>query len=132
MTPEEVVTAFVARINSHDSLALSDLMTDDHVFVDALDNRISGRAAMRDAWRQYFAMVPDYWIRLDALYSSQRGVGAFGRAGGTYAPTAALASSNRWEVPAAWRAEVQGDRVALWQVYADNLPIRRLMGVEKA
>lgn len=132
MKPEEVVTAFVARINAHDPIALSDLMTDDHLFIDALDNRLSGRTAMLAAWRQYFAMVPDYWIRIDALFSSHQSVAAFGRAGGTYAPKAPVDPSHRWEVPAAWRAEVQGDRVTLWQVYADNLPIRRLMGVDKA
>ena len=132
MTPEEVVTAFVARINSHDLVAMSDLMIEEHLFIDALDNRLTGRATMLDAWRQYFVMVPDYWIRLDVLLSSNRAVAAFGVAGGTYAPKAALDPTNAWAVPTAWRAEVQGDRVALWQVYADNLPIRRLMGVEKA
>jgi ketosteroid isomerase-like protein len=132
MTPEEAVAAFVARINSHDLVRLGEMMTDDHLFIDPLDNRLGGREAILAAWGQYFAMVPDYWIRLEAISSSQQTVAAFGRAGGTYAPTGVAASDNHWEVPAAWRAEIQGDRVASWQVYADNLPMRRLIGVEKS
>jgi hypothetical protein len=106
-------------------------MTEDHVFIDALDGRLAGREAMIDAWTQYFAMVPDYWIRVENMLSSDGTVVAFGRAGGTFAPGRPIDPSRRWEIPAAWRAEVRGDRVAVWQVYADNLPIRRLMGVEK-
>ena len=35
---EDVVAAFVERINAHDVAGLGGLMTDDHVFVDALDS----------------------------------------------------------------------------------------------
>jgi limonene-1,2-epoxide hydrolase len=132
MTPEEVVTAFVACINAHDPAALVAPMTDDHVFIDALDNRLQGRDVMLDAWRQYFGMVPDYWMRIEALLTADRTVAAFGRAGGTYSPKLPIDPSKRWEIPAAWRANVQDDRIALWRVYADNLPIRKLMGAQKA
>ena len=126
-----MVTAFVARINAHDPRALGDLMTEDHVFVDALDGRLAGREVMIDAWTQYFAMVPDYWIRVDSMLSSDGDVAAFGRAGGTFSPGRPIDPIRRWEIPAAWRAEVRGGRVAVWQIYADTLPIRRLMGIEK-
>ena len=45
MRPAEVTAAFVARINGHDVVGLNELMSDDHVFIDALDNRVIGRAA---------------------------------------------------------------------------------------
>jgi len=35
---------------------------------------------------------------------------------------------NFWEVPAAWRAVVRSNLIAAWHVYADNQPLRKLMG----
>jgi ketosteroid isomerase-like protein len=127
MRPAEVAAAFVARINAHDLQGLSELMTDDHAFIDALDNRAAGRAAMRAGWQQYFAAVPDYWIRVEAVFEDGGSVALFGRAGGTYAPGGPKGEAGAWEVPAAWWAQVRGDHVAVWRVYADNLPLRQLM-----
>ncbi|HTY06091.1 MAG TPA: nuclear transport factor 2 family protein [Gemmatimonadales bacterium] len=128
MRPAEVAAAFVACINAHDLAGLSALMTDDHVFVDALDNRGAGRDAARAGWKQYLALVPDYWIKVDTALEEHGTVALFGRAGGTYAGSIPKGESGRWEVPAAWLAGVRDDRVAIWRVYADNLPMRRLMG----
>ena len=33
-----------------------------------------------------------------------------------------------WEIPAAWKAVVRDGLVAHWQVFADNQPVRKLMG----
>jgi ketosteroid isomerase-like protein len=132
MRPAEVAAAFVARINAHDVVGLSKLMTDDHVFIDALDNRGVGCHAMRAGWKQYFALVSDYWIKVDTVLQEDGTVALFGRAGGTYAGSIPKGQSGRWEVPAAWLAEVRDGRVAMWRVYADNLSMRRLMGLERA
>jgi ketosteroid isomerase-like protein len=131
MRPADVAVAFVERINKHDLDGLAELMTDDHVFVDALDGRVSGRAAMRTAWAQYFRMVPDYWIKVERALQDGLVVGMFGVAGGTFAGGTASGKKGQWSIPAAWLAETRGSQVALWRVYADNLPIRRLMGVER-
>lgn len=129
MRPPEVAAAFVARINDHDLVGLSELMTDDHIFIDALGTRTTGRAAMRSGWEQYFALVPDYWIKIERTLQDDRVLGLFGAAGGTYAGGSG-GRKGQWEVLAAWLAETRDDQVALWRVYADNLSIRRLMGVE--
>jgi ketosteroid isomerase-like protein len=131
MRPTEIAAAFVARINAHDLAGLNELMTDDHVFIDALDNRAAGRAAMRSGWEQYFGLVPDYWIRVDRTLEDDRIVALFGAAGGTYAGGGSGERAGQWEVPAAWLAETRGNQVAMWRVYADNLPMRRLMGLER-
>jgi SnoaL-like domain len=34
---------------------------------------------------------------------------------------------NFWKTPAAWRAVVKDGRISIWQVYADNEPIRAIM-----
>lgn len=60
--PEEVALAFVARINAHDVEAILSLMTPDHVFADALGQRIVGKEAIGTAWRTYLRLFPDYQI----------------------------------------------------------------------
>lgn len=131
MRPADVAATFVARINEHDLVALNELMTEDHVFIDPLDNRVAGRAAAQSAWEQYFALVPDYWIKVDRTFHDDRVVALFGVAGGTYAGGTSGGEQGRWEVPAAWLTETREGQVAMWRVYADNLPIRRLMGTER-
>jgi len=130
MRPAEVAAEFAARINAHDIVGLSELMTDDHVFIDALDGRGTGRDAMRTGWKQYFALVPDYWIKVETTLQEDATVAMFGRAGGTYAGSIPKGQSGEWDIPAAWLAEIRDGRVAMWRVYADNLPMRRLMGLE--
>jgi limonene-1,2-epoxide hydrolase len=128
MTPPEVAAAFVARINEHDLEGLGQLMTEDHVCIDACDNHLSGRATVCAAWKQYFAMIPDYWVKVDIVLHQDHIVALFGRAGGTYATNGSPGHGGRWDIPTAWQAEIRDTRVASWQVYADNLPMRRLMG----
>ena len=65
-TPAELVRQFVSRINAHDRGGLISLMSPTHAFVDSLGNRLPDAAA-GDAWKQYFAMVPDYWINLEQI-----------------------------------------------------------------
>lgn len=130
MTPTEVVRAFAERISADDVDGLCDLMSEDHIFIDAMDTTVQGREAMRQGWRGYFAMVPDYYIKIDQIYCEGDTVAVFGRAGGTYTSDGTLKPENRWEVPAAWLAEVRNDKVALWRVYADNEPIRQIIEIE--
>ena len=132
MRPGEIAAAFVDRINAHDLDGLTALMTDDHAFVDALASRVAGRAAMRSGWQQYLQMVPDYWIKVEKLLEDGMTVAMFGSAGGTYAGGKPGGQKGQWEVPAAWLAEVRGEQVAMWRVYTDNLPMRRLIGLERA
>jgi ketosteroid isomerase-like protein len=131
MKPSEVAMAFVACINAHDVDGLCELMTEDHVFLDALDGRGEGREPIRTGWKQYYSMVPDYWIKVDTIFEKSETVAMFGSASGTYAGNLPQGQSGQWEIPAAWLAEIRDGRVAMWRVYADNLPMRRLMGLER-
>jgi len=130
MNPREVAVAFVNAINEHNLERLASVITEDHVFIDGLDNRLEGRAAMVQAWQGYFKMVPDYVIRIETVLERDSDVALFGRAAGTYVRAQTLDPENRWEIPAAWLAEIRGEKVSVWRVFADNLPIRRLMGGE--
>jgi len=126
--PVDVVLAFMNRINAADVDGLCALMSEDHVFVDGLGNRLQGREAMRKAWACYFRMFPDYRVSHEEIFSHDDVVAAFGRAEATYAVGGKLPKENHWSVPAAWRAVVRNGLITEWQVYADNQAARRIMG----
>jgi ketosteroid isomerase-like protein len=125
--PTDIARQFVARINQHDVAGLVQLMTPDHRLIDPGGLVVTGHERLQAAWRAYFQMVPDYWVALDRMLTEGNTVVLIGRAGGTYAPDAQLSPERRWQVPAAWRAVVQGEAVAEWQVYADNEPLRAII-----
>ena len=126
-TPLEVARAFVDRINAHDVDGLCALMTEDHLLMDGSGASVSGRASVARAWLGYFRMIPDYFIHLEHVMSAGRVVALLGRAGGTLSVGDGLDPADRCEIPAAWQAVIEGDRVAHWRVYADNDPLRRIM-----
>ena len=115
---------FVAVINSHDVETLAALMAPDHVFVDSLGNRIEGAVTMRTGWRGYFAMCPDYWIRIDRSIADGDTVLAVGEAGGTI-------DSTPWKTPAAWQAVIRDGLVSEWRVFADNKPVYEILSQRK-
>jgi ketosteroid isomerase-like protein len=124
----DVVMEFINRINSGNALALGEVMTEDHVFQDALGERFVGRDKMTIGWTQYFKMVSDYRIRADEFFQTDQTFAVFGSASGSYAHNGKSGKDNFWEVPAAWRAIVRGKQIAEWRVYADNQPLRKLIG----
>ena len=111
---------FVAAVNAHDVAALAVLMTADHLFIDSLANRVQGAAAMEAGWRGYFALCPDYWIRVDRAMTEGETVFAVGEAGGSIDGVA-------WRIPAAWRAVIRGGLLSEWQVFADNQPVYEIL-----
>ena len=118
--PNQVFEQFVAAINSHNVEALTSLMTRDHLFVDALDNRVHGAESMQSGWRGYFAMCPDYWIRIHKVLSERDTVLATGEAGGTI-------DNTPWRTPAAWEAVIRSNAVLEWRVFADNKPVYEIL-----
>ena len=103
------------------------LMTEDHVFIDALGTRMEGKERVAKAFAAYFRMVPDYAIEIHEVFSNGSVVAMLGSARGTYSPDGVLAPENGWSTPAAWRVVVRDALVAEWRVYADNEPIRQVM-----
>jgi uncharacterized protein (TIGR02246 family) len=118
--PLTVARAFVDAINRRSPDEIAGLMTEDHVFIDSLGMRVTGREQMRKGWEAYFRMVPDYSITVEETFGNDSVVVMLGSAQGTYAGTG-------WRTPGAWRAVVRQSLLAEWRVYADNEPIRQLM-----
>jgi ketosteroid isomerase-like protein len=117
----------VQHINAHDVEALAALLSEEHRFVDSLGVVVCGRDSLREGWRQYFRLVPDYRLEVQQLLCVGPDVVLLGAACGTYSSDGTLQAQNAWRTPAAFHAQIRAGRVALWQVYADNEPIRRCM-----
>lgn len=90
-------------------------------------NRYRGRETMCPGWLGYFSMVPDYTIEVQEAVADGRVVIVVGTARGTYFPDGNLDPADRGSTPGAWRAVVASGHVAVWQVFADNEPIRQIM-----
>jgi uncharacterized protein (TIGR02246 family) len=131
MPPIEIAQTFVQAINSRDPEKVAACMTDDHVFIDSLGNRVEGKTKMTAGWAGYFRMVPDYSITINEAFADGDVVVATGTAQGTCAVKGELRPENRWVTPAAFRARVRDSLTMEWRVYADNDPIRRIMARNK-
>ena len=113
---KDPVLAFIDRINAHDVAGLGALMSDDHTFIDAHGNQVSGREKMIAGWRGYFEWFPDYYIEVADVFEDGDALALLGFAGGTFKNK----EGEDWRLPAAWKVIVKDDRVALWQVFADT------------
>lgn len=127
MNVKDTVEAFVAAINSGQADAVAALMTDDHLFVDSLGNCMEGRETMREGWTSYFQLFPDYRIEVDEIFASNAAAMLHGQASGTLHRDGVAVANAAWQIPVAWRAEVDGGKVRVWQVFADNSPIHDLL-----
>jgi ketosteroid isomerase-like protein len=127
MNPVETVLAVFDAINRHDVDGLTGLMTDDHVFIDALGNSIRSREKMSAGWRGYFAMCPDYRVSHADIFHHADTVAAHGSAGGTISVDGQLSAENKWRTPAAWRVAVHNGLVQEFRVYADNKPVYEIL-----
>jgi ketosteroid isomerase-like protein len=122
---EATVREFIARINSHDVEGIIALCAHAQRFVDGLGQALTGYDQLRAAWPGYFYLFPDYRIDIESLAVAAEVVLAAGSASATAA--AGTPTAQRWRIPAAWRAEVRGGLLVLWQVYADNKPVFELL-----
>jgi len=115
----KIVEAFIGAINRRDPAEISELMAEDHTFVDPAGRIVSGREDMIAGWRAYFQMFPDYKIQVENILANKTLVAVFGSASGTYNGKRGLVPANKIEMPAAWKAVVENGKIKLWQVYAD-------------
>lgn len=127
MTSEKVAESFVAAINAGDPERLAGLMTEDHIYIDSDGKEYPGRDRMREGWREYYSMVPDFRIEIGEIYSRGDRVVLTGIAEGTFSHNGEILPENHWRVPAAWRCEVKSDRVSVWQLYVNPEPMREIL-----
>src|SRR6266852_4072924 len=74
MTDKQTILIFIDRINAHDVEGLAELMSDDHIFIDAHGNEVVGREKMSAGWRGYFEWFPDYHIEVNEVFEERDGL----------------------------------------------------------
>jgi len=131
--PIQTVLKFEEAINSRNPDAIVALMSADVVVIDSLGTHMQDTAKLRAAWEGYFKMVPDYSISNSQILAAGNTVAVFGSAQGTLVPNNDVhpkdgsKPNNTWTTPAAWRAVVKDGKIAVWQVFADNEPVRAIL-----
>ena len=117
-SPLQVALIFVDAINEHDPEAIVKLMTDDHEFVDAIGNIYSGKETMLEAWKNYFKTFPDYKIAIKNKFAARDEVMFGGDISGCH--NGVRSEETCFFLPAAFMAVINGEKVRLWQVFADT------------
>ena len=115
--PIEVVREFINRINAQDSVGIFALKSSDFVFVDSTGGKFSKKEV---DWEDYFAMFPDYAIRVDEVLVKGKTVVVLGSFSETYAVNGELREENYVTAPAVWKGVVEDGLISLWQVYTDH------------
>ena len=118
--PLQVVMEFIKRINAGDVDAICEMMTDDHIFQDALGKRFVGRETLRGGWKMYFEGVGGYKIRGEDFFQDKYVVAVFGDASGVTKRNGKFGKEGFWQIPAAWKATIRDGKVAQWCVYAES------------
>ncbi|MEZ4689679.1 MAG: nuclear transport factor 2 family protein [Ignavibacteria bacterium] len=118
--------SFIEKINDQDINGIIQLLSDDHKFIDSMGIVVNGKKEMKNAWKLYFKWFPDYEIIIKNTLMTDDSVGIFGIAKGTF-DTDELTPSDKFEIPAAWRAKVKDNLITEWQVFADNEVVRDII-----
>ena len=114
------VLRFNDFINARDIEGLSQMMTNDHTFIDAVNNRVSGKSACARAWQGFFEAFPDYRNEFSHISAHEEFLAIVGRSS---------CSDPRLDGPALWTAKVRGNFVSEWRVFEDTLSNRNRLGL---
>lgn len=126
MTNVEVAMAFVDAINSKDVERLAGLMTVDHKFIDGDGSEHSGKENMKAGWKEHLELIPDLAISISERFEKNDIVVLLGCSSGTIIQDGELKTENSWEVPCAWRVIVESEKVAVWQLYANQCALHKI------
>ena len=126
MTPTDVAMAFVDAINAKDVERLADLMTVDHKFIDGDGSEHGGKDQMQVGWREHLALIPDLTLSIAEHFEETGTVVLLGWSSGTIVQRGKLKPENSWRVPCAWRVLVVSEKVAVWQLYANQCALHEI------
>lgn len=120
MSNQTVFENFVLQINDHNVDGIIALMSDDFIFTDAQGIHFEGKENLKKSWEAYFKMFPDYKITINNSSENATVFLASGTAEGTYGGARNASGDNYWNIPAAWRSEIDNAKVKSWQIFADT------------
>jgi ketosteroid isomerase-like protein len=126
MTPTEVALAFVDAINAKDVERLAELMTASHKFIDGDGSEHGGKNRMKEGWKEHLELIPDLTLLISAHFEDNDTVVLLGWSSGTIVQDGELRPENSWRVPCAWRVRVDSEKVAVWQLYANQCALHEI------
>lgn len=110
----QIAKEFIKAINEKDIEKMASMMTDDHLFIDALGKHVRGKAEMKKAWTEYFHLFPDYQINTTMIYEGANSVALFGYVGES------PKIGQGWQIPASFEAVIENGKIKIWSVIADT------------
>jgi len=126
-----IVIRFVKAINAHDVNEIDNLMSEDYIFIDGQNHKSVGKKGMKEGWKGYYELFPDYKIEISDITENESVVGLFGFVNGTYKNLTNKLNSNFWRTTASWKATVENNKIKLWQVYCDYSDLFRIIEKNK-
>ncbi|MFX0117534.1 MAG: nuclear transport factor 2 family protein [Candidatus Hodarchaeota archaeon] len=109
--PKLIALQFNECINNQDVKGLSNLMTEDHVFIDRKGEVTKGKELMINGWIDFFNQFPDYENFFPRVESQGNLVIILG-----YAKWSKESENDH----AIWTATIKDNLVAEWRIYEDT------------
>jgi ketosteroid isomerase-like protein len=111
------VMEFIGCVNRRDIDGLRARMTDGHTLHVFDEEPVSGREALVEAWRGYFASFPEYLIHPHEYVYANNGVAVLGHTTGSHL---GLPDDVEREQTVIWFARVESGRLRLWRLLEDT------------
>ena len=119
--PKLTALQFNEYINRQDIKGLNSLMTEDHTFIDRVNETTKGKDTMIKGWLEFFQSYPKYKNTFTRVESHDDLVIIVGYA---------YWSKKEPHDPAIWTARIKNDRVAQWRIYEDTKKNRKKFGIK--
>ncbi|MCC8145185.1 MAG: nuclear transport factor 2 family protein [Bacteroidales bacterium] len=124
MDTESIVLTFNKCINNADIEGLSNLMSENHVFIDRDNNRTEGKSNnISQTWKPFFRLFPDYKNIFEKVTLKGDRVILEG-----YSVCSEEILNN---VHAIWIAQVTEGKISLWHIYDDTPENREILGIKE-
>ncbi len=120
VNPSAVALRFNLMINARDIDGLSELMTEDHTFIDSSNDAHAGKSEMVAGWKEFFEKYPDYQNIFTWVVVRNNTVLILGYS---------TCSEPILDGPAIWTAESRNGRLSEWRVYLDTPESRTALGL---
>ena len=118
--PKLIALQFNECINNQDLAGLTDLMSEDHSFIDREGKVHKSKEFMVKSWKDFFHLFPHYKNTFTRVDSQNTLVAIVGYA---------FWSDDRPYDPVLWTAKIESDFVAEWCVYEDTPGNRKLLNI---
>jgi ketosteroid isomerase-like protein len=102
-----IAMKFNEKINQRDLEGLSELMTDDHAFIDSAGTITKGKAVMREGWKDFFQRFPDYQNIFTCVTVQNDIAVMVGYSSCSFKPL---------DGPNVWTAKADGKQISEWRV----------------